>query len=58
MSKIRIRVKRIGIRGKTGSMVVTPAEMIIYLDELEELRKSYTRDESDVVRMNFEEVED
>ena len=55
---MKIKLNRISVKGYNEDIVITPKKKFIDYADLESVRKSYMRDESDVVRFYFEEVEE
>ena len=57
---MRLKITRISIVGDKGKIIESPTDNFIDDDKKakEEYRKSRKRDDSDVVRFHYEEVED
>jgi len=53
-----IKITRVTIRGDMGDSITKPKSLIIEANQLEEMRRAYQRDPSDIVRFNLEETDE
>jgi len=53
-----IKITRVTIRGDMGDSITKPKKLVIEAAQLETLRQSYERDQSDIVWFNTEETDE